>query len=102
MRNLIILALACLALLLAVLILPRVDSDMKKAQQERDWQELYVQALRGLHIGQHLDSITRYYDGNGKRIPRDIVQLEVKSHFVKMTQAEKDSINKYFYLDTLK
>lgn len=42
------------------------------------------------------------YDGEGNKIPNHIVELEVKSHFVKLKQSEKDSINKYFYLDTLK
>lgn len=45
---------------------------------------------------------TELYDGNGKLIPNNIIELEVKSHFAKLKQSEKDSINKYFYFDTLK
>ncbi len=49
-----------------------------------------------------LKTNAEFYDGEGNQIPNHIVDLEVKSHFVKLKQSEKDSINKYFYLDTLK
>lgn len=45
---------------------------------------------------------TEFYNGYGNLIPNHIIQLEVKSHFYKLKQSEKDSINKYFYFDSLK
>lgn len=45
---------------------------------------------------------TAFFDGNNKKIPNHIIELEVKSHFSKMKPSELDSINKYFYFDTLK
>lgn len=47
------------------------------------------------------NTVDSFYDGNGNVIPNSVIHLEVESHFAKMTDAELDSINHYFYADTL-
>lgn len=83
--------------------LPLIAFNINRAgKYDADMEECNNNSLRLLKLFNYLDSATTFTDGEGNKIPRDIVQLEIKSHFVKITKAEKDSINKYFYTDTLK
>lgn len=43
------------------------------------------------------DTQYSYYDGEGNRIPNDVVKLYVKSHFVNLDSSETNKIKEYFY-----
>ena len=38
-----------------------------------------------------------FHDSNGKEIPVDVVELYVQSHFVILTEEEKEKVKEYFW-----